>query len=76
MQLKDIAPSYGLGLLIALAVFFFKFFPLSYWIVLPLQIIVGITIFFLVCKLTKMQEYEEVKGMVMPMLNKLKIRNK
>lgn len=74
MQLKDIAPSYGLAFLIAFTVFFLKYLPISYWIVLPLQIAMGLLVFFLVCKLAKMQEYEEVKGMVMPMLNKLKIR--
>ena len=72
MQLKDVAPSYGLALLIALAVYFWKYLPLSYWIILPLQMVVGIVVFFIICKLTKMEEYEEVKGMVMPMLNKLK----
>lgn len=74
MQLKDIAPSYGLAFLIAFSVFFLKYLPISYWVVLPLQIAIGVVVFFLVCKLAKMQEYEEVKGMVMPMLNKLKIR--
>lgn len=74
MQLKDIAPSYGLAFLIAFSVFFLKYLPISYWVVLPLQIAIGVAVFFLVCKLAKMQEYEEVKGMVMPMLNKLKTR--
>ena len=73
VQIKDIAPSYGLALLIAISVYFLKYLPISYWIILPLQIVVGMCVFFLVCKLTKMQEFEEVKGMVMPMLNKLKI---
>ena len=74
MQLKDIAPSYGLALMIALSVYFLKYLPFSYWIVLPMQIVVGIAVFFVVCKLTKMQEYEEVKDMAMHMVNKLKKR--
>lgn len=74
MQLKDIAPSYGLALMIALSVYFLKYLPFSYWIVLPIQIVVGIVVFFVVCKLTKMQEYEEVKMMIMPFINKIKNR--
>lgn len=71
MQLKDVAPSYGLALLIALAVYFLKYLPLSYWVVLPMQIVVGIIVFFVACKLTKMKEYEEIKGMAMHIVNKL-----
>lgn len=72
MQLKDIAPSYGLALLIALSVFFLKYLPISYWIILPLQIVVGICVFFLVCKLTRMQEYAEVKELLIPFIQKVK----
>lgn len=76
MQLKDVAPSYGLAFLIALTVYFLKYLPLSYWVILPMQIVVGVGVFFAVCQTTKMQEYEEVKELVKPMLNKLKIHRK
>ena len=46
MQMRDIAPSYALAIAIALPVWFLKFLPLSYWIVLPMQIAVGATVFF------------------------------
>lgn len=72
MQLKDIAPSYGLAFTIALFVYFIKYLPLSYWIVLPLQLIVGVAVFFLVCETRKVEEYVEVKNMIAPMLKKLK----
>ena len=60
MQLKDIAPSYMIAIIVALPIWFFKYLPLNYWIVLPLQIIVGVIIFFAVCKITKIEEYKEV----------------
>ena len=60
MQLRDIAPSYALAIAIALPVWFLKFLPLSYWIVLPMQIAVGATVFFTYCKLFKMNEYKEI----------------
>ena len=70
MQIKDIAPSYGVAILIALSIYFLKFLPITYWIVLPLQIIVGIAVFFLISR--NMGEYKELKGMIMPVVLKLK----
>ena len=72
MQLKDIAPSYGLAMLIALSVFFLKYIPLTYWVILPLQVVLGIGAFFLICTKTKMQEYNEIKNMLTPYLNKIR----
>lgn len=60
MQLRDIAPSYALATAIAMSVWFLKYLPLSYWIVLPLQIIVGALIFFILCNQLKPSEYREI----------------
>ena len=60
MQLRDIAPSYALAIAIALSVWFLKYLPLSYWIVLPMQITVGAAVFFTFCNLFKMNEYKEI----------------
>lgn len=70
MQLKDIAPSYGLAFLIAISVYFLKYLPLSYWAILPIQIFFGTIVFFVVCVTTRMEEYVEVKGMFNLMLKK------
>ena len=75
MQLKDIAPSYGVSLIVAFSVFFFKYLPLSYWIILPIQIVVGASVLFLVCEKTKLEEYVEVKEIAKRYFNKVK-RNK
>lgn len=72
MQIKDIAPSYGIAFIIALSVYFFKYLPISNWIILPVQIGVGITVFFVVCKQFKLDEYNEVKTLIAPMLKKFK----
>lgn len=72
MQLKDIAPSYGIALLIAVCVYFFKYLPLSNWLILPIQIMVGVGVFFLVCEKTQLEEYKEVKGITIQYLSKLK----
>lgn len=64
MQLKDIAPDYGVAFLIAISVYFFKFLPVSNWIILPIQILVGVGVFFLICETSKLPEYLEVKEIV------------
>jgi len=70
MQIKDFAPSYGVATLIALSVYFLKYLPITYWVVLPLQILLGITVFFLITH--KMKEFKELKTMVMPVVKKFK----
>lgn len=72
MQLKDIAPSYGLATLIAVSVFFLKYLPITNWVILPLQLSLGTSIFFTFCTKTKMPEYKEVQDMLKPYLNKIK----
>lgn len=72
MQIKDVAPSYGIALLMALSVWFLKYLPFSYWIILPLQIVVGVSVFFLICKLTKINEYNEVKELINPFIQKIR----
>ena len=73
MQIKDIAPSYGIAIIVSFTVYFLKYLPLSYWIVLPLQLLFGSCVFFLLCVKKDIQEYREVKEMLQPYLNKLKI---
>ena len=72
MQIMDVAPSYGVALVVALSVWFLKYLPLSYWFVLPIQLVIGTSVFFTLCKVTKIKEYEEVKGMVRPFVQKIR----
>lgn len=70
-QLKDIAPSFGVASIVALSVYFYKFMLLSYWIVLPLQIVTGIIVFITVCKVSGVGEYEEIRKVALSYLNGL-----
>lgn len=72
MQIKDVAPSYGVAILVAVSVFPLKYLPLSYWIILPLQLIVGTCVFFAICRISKIKEYKEIKKIVEPFLYKIK----
>lgn len=71
MQLRDVAPSYGVSMVVAVAVYFLKYLPLSYWLILPMQITVGVAVFWGVCERTKMYEYVEMKDIVKEYYNKL-----
>ena len=72
MQLKDVAPSYGVAFVIALSVFFLKYLPISLWLILPLQILVGIMVGFLLCEKLQLEEYREIKSIAYSYYTKLK----
>ena len=72
MQLKDISGSFALSFCVAIVVYFFKFLPLSYWFILPLQLFVGSMMLLIICNKTKMEEYLEVKTIIESVLKKVK----
>ena len=69
-QLKDIAPSYGIASIVALSVWFLKYLPLSYWIVLPIQVMIGLLVLLMLCTFFKPQEYIEVLDIIKSYLTK------
>lgn len=75
MQLKDIAPSYGVATVIAVSVYFLKYLPVSNWIILPIQLVVGGCVFFFICRVFHIGEYEEAKKMLIPFISKIKKQN-
>lgn len=74
MQLKDIAPSYCVGFIVATSVFFLKYLPISNWIILPLQIGIGVGVFMSFCNLAKIEEYYELKIILITYFTKLRKR--
>ena len=72
MQLKDIAPDYGIAILVALSVWFLKYLPLSYWIILPMQFVVGAGVFFALCRIFHIEEYDDTKALLKPFVNSIK----
>jgi O-antigen/teichoic acid export membrane protein len=63
MQIRDISTSYGMAIIIALSVYFLKYLPVTYWVVLPLQLVVGTIVFFALCQMKQIDEYDEIKKM-------------
>ncbi len=76
MQLRDVAPSYVIAFIIAASVYFFKYLPVSNWIILPLQIIVGALVFLIINESVKLDEYVELKSIANQYLCKLTKKQK
>ena len=74
MQLKDVSASYAVSFIVAGSMYFFKYLPVSYWIVLPLQILVGFAVCLFVCEQVRLAEYLEIKRMAVNVFNRLRKR--
>ena len=71
MQMKDISSSYVISLFLFLIVFCLKYLPMSYWLILPIQIIIGIAFLLIICHVTKNEEYKELVMIIKPICNRL-----
>lgn len=61
MQLKDVAPSYGVAFMTGLSVYFLKYLAFQPLIILFLQLAVGGVVFFCVNEYFALSEYVELK---------------
>jgi len=69
MQLRDIAPSYAIAFAMALSVYFLKLLPLSYFVILPIQIVIGTCVGWLLCKIWNLSEYNDLKRIIIEKVN-------
>lgn len=72
MQLKDVAPSIVISMVMAVPVYLLTYLPLSYYAILPLQVIVGALITYLICEWSKPEEYIQIKGIIESFVEKIK----
>ena len=70
-QIKDILPSLAIDVTMAIPVFAISFIPMNPFILLFLQIVVGAIITITICESIKLPEYLELKGIAMPIINKI-----
>ena len=75
MQIKDVAPSYLMATLTGLSVYFLKYLPVSNFVILPLQILVGFVVVWIVNEKCKLEEYKELKNIICGIIVKLKGSN-
>ena len=71
-QVKDILPSFGVAVVMTVSVYAMSFIPMNPFILLPLQIVAGAIITITICEVTRLPEYLEIKGIAMPIINKVK----
>ena len=71
-QVKDILPSLGIAMTMALPVFCLSFLPVNPFLLLPLQIIAGAMITIALCEKVKLEEYEELREIAIGFLHKVK----
>lgn len=70
-QIKDILPSFLTATSMAIPVYAMSYIPLTPYALFPLQIIAGAIVVITICEIKKLPEYLEIKGIVMPMINKI-----
>ncbi len=70
-QVKDILPSFGVAMAMAIPVFGMSFIPMSPYIMLPLQLLTGAVITIVICETAKLPEYLEIKGIIMPIIGRI-----
>ena len=70
-QIKDILPSFGVAVTMALPVYAMSFIQLNPFILFPLQILTGAIITIGICEIAKLPEYLEIKGIAMPIIKKV-----
>jgi O-antigen/teichoic acid export membrane protein len=71
MQLKDITPSLVIAFTMAIPVYLISYIPISEFILLPIQIIIGALVTILLCELWKRDEYLQLKQIVLDNAGKL-----
>ena len=72
MQLKDIAPSLLISLTMAIPVYLLTYLPISYYIILPIQIVVGALLALTLCEWRKQDEYLQLKKIAIVYFDKIK----
>lgn len=70
-QIKDILPSFGVAVVMAIVTYAVSLLPLSPFVLLPLQILVGAISAIVLCECLRLEEYKEIKGMALSVLRKI-----
>ena len=71
-QIKDVFPSFCVAILMALPVYALSFLPISPFVILPVQIVIGGALAILLCNLFKLPEYYETRDIAFHYINKLR----
>ncbi|WP_148372659.1 lipopolysaccharide biosynthesis protein [Bacteroides bouchesdurhonensis] len=70
-QVRDILPSFGVAVAMAVPVYFLTYLPLPPLPILLIQLVVGAIIIFAICEAIKLPEYLELKNIALGALRKI-----
>lgn len=76
MQLKDIAPSFFISIIMAIPVYLLSFLPFTEYLLLPTQIVVGFVVTIALCEWWKREEYLQLKQIVLDNARRIIRKNK
>ena len=69
-QVRDILPSFGVALTMAIIVYAISYIPMPVLPLLIIQITVGAIVTIALCTIFKLDEYEELKNIFLSFINK------
>ncbi len=71
-QVKDILPSFGIALAMGLTVYAMSYISVSPFLLFPLQILAGAFITIVLCRITKLPEYQEIESIASDFIKKFR----
>lgn len=74
-QVKDILPSFGVSMAMAIIVYGIGWLPLPCFVILPIQLIVGVSFVIYVYEKLQLEEYNEIKQMAIPFIRKYRLKS-
>ena len=72
MQLKDILPSFVVAAISSIIVYAVSYMPLSSYIILPLQLAIGLMVLAALNEMFKIEEYKEIKKIFQSAITKIR----
>ena len=69
-QIKDILPTFCVSIAVAAAMWGLSFFRLSVYLLLPLQLLLGVSLAYLVYERTALPEYLELRQVTLSLLKR------
>lgn len=70
-QIRDILPSLGVSFSIAIPVFAMSFLSINAFILLPIQLMIGGLLGYVVLEKTQLEEYQEMKQIAISLVNRI-----
>lgn len=70
-QIIDVLPTFLISAIVAAFMWGVSFLPISYWIMLPLQCVIGLVLVIALYEFFHLQEYAEIKSMTLSFIKKI-----